>query len=312
MDTNKENRPLLVATGRDNDAKSFTVLHAHLPNQRMWTFHWVFQTVFPALLGQDIKRTKMIITDGDSQEITQLDNAILRFFPQVFRQRCGWHLITRGWDRHCPSRGSASENTNKPFYKVCQNVLNWLYSWLDSKIETEKEYNISKALLFLYIMHPDQMSILGNVNSDKIIEFIREHMIPYEQNDAFFQRINIRHYHECTNSSIEGGFGGMKYSGMPVNPQHSVSCSACILSLSSEIKNSAREQRRNGREADITRLWCVHQIGSKCTQLGAALLHEQWFLRGKYISCYSGTGSWQVVYNDNDSSIPSTIIPVFC
>jgi len=79
MDTNKENRTLLAATGHDNDGKSFTVLCAYLPNERMWTFHWIFQTVFPALLRQDIKCTTMIITDGDSQEITQLGNVILWF-----------------------------------------------------------------------------------------------------------------------------------------------------------------------------------------------------------------------------------------
>jgi len=191
MDTNKENRPLLVVTGCDNDGKSFTVLCAYLPNQRMWTFHWIFQTVIPALLGQDTKCTKMIITDGDSQEITQLDNAILWYFPQVFRQRCGWHLITCGWDHHCPARGSASDHINKPFYKICQNVLNWLYSWLESKVETEVEYKISKALLFQYVTHPDQIAILGNANCDKIINFIREHVVPYEQNSCFFHQISI-------------------------------------------------------------------------------------------------------------------------
>jgi len=66
--------------GHDNDGKSFTALCAYSPNQRIWTFHWIFETVFPALLGQDIKCTKMIITDGDSQEITQLDNDILCLF----------------------------------------------------------------------------------------------------------------------------------------------------------------------------------------------------------------------------------------
>jgi len=162
-------------------------------------------------------------------------------FPQVFRQHCGWHLITCGWGHHCSAHGRASKNTNKPFYKVCQKVLNWLYSWLDSKVEMENKYIFSKALLFSYVMNPDQMLMLGHVNSEKTIDFIREHVIPYEQNAAFFQRINIQHF-ECTNSSIEGGFGGMKYSGMPVNPQHSISQLVCILSLSSEIKNTIREQ----------------------------------------------------------------------
>jgi len=49
MDRKKENRPLLVAMGCNNDDKSFKVLCAYLPNQRMWTFHWIFQTVIPAL-----------------------------------------------------------------------------------------------------------------------------------------------------------------------------------------------------------------------------------------------------------------------
>ncbi len=65
-------------------------------------------------------------------------------------------------------------------------MLNWLYSWLKSKVETEVEYNISKALLFQYVTHPDQIVILGNANCDKIINFIREHVVPYEQNSCFF------------------------------------------------------------------------------------------------------------------------------
>jgi len=85
----------------------------------------------------------------------------------------------------------------------------------------------------------------------------------------------------------------MKYSGMPVNPQHSVSWSACILSLSSEIKNTAQEQKM--AEAEITRLWCVHKVGSRCTHLGAGLLQEQWFLKGEYLSCYVGNGIWHVM-----------------
>jgi len=70
VETNKENRPLLVVMGMTMMAKASQFFEPILlPNQRMWMFHWIFQTVIPALLGQDIKHTKMIITDGDSQEI---------------------------------------------------------------------------------------------------------------------------------------------------------------------------------------------------------------------------------------------------
>jgi len=60
-----------------------------------------------------------------------------------------------------------------------------------------------------------------------------------------------------------------------MNPQHSVSQSACILSLGTEIKNNTREQCILGCEIDFTRLWCCNKIGSECTQLGAGLLEEQ-------------------------------------
>ncbi len=135
---------------------------------------------------------------------------------------------------------------------------------------------------FSYVIHPDQVATLGHANCKKIINFIREHVIPYEQNAALFERIAIQLYGKCTNLSIEGSFGGMKYSGMPVNPHIQFHTATCILSLSSEIKNTARKQK-NGHEAEITRLWCVHQIGSKCTQLGAGLLHEQWLLAQREI-----------------------------
>jgi len=106
------------------------------------------------------------------------------------------------------------------YIKICQNVFNWLYSWLESKVEMEEEYIISQVLLFTYVTHPDHVATLGHANCEKIISFIREHLVPYEQNSAFFQKIAIRHYNECTNSSTEGGLGGIKYYGMPINLQH--------------------------------------------------------------------------------------------
>ena len=77
--TNKESRPLVTVTGRDALGHQFTVLRAFLPNNQAWVFKWLFQTVFPTLLGMDaLARIAVFITDGDSQETSQLDNAILR------------------------------------------------------------------------------------------------------------------------------------------------------------------------------------------------------------------------------------------
>jgi hypothetical protein len=60
----------------------------------------VFSCVVPALLEKDVlKRIKIIVTDGDSQEISQLDDAISKFFPDAYRIRCSWHIIDRGWHK---------------------------------------------------------------------------------------------------------------------------------------------------------------------------------------------------------------------
>ncbi len=47
-----------------------------------------------------MKKIAIIVTDGDSQEIIQLDNAIKKFFPEAFRIRCFWHIIDRGWHKN--------------------------------------------------------------------------------------------------------------------------------------------------------------------------------------------------------------------
>ena len=101
MDTNNEGRPLLTMTGKDTSSKTFTILRVYLPNQQMWVFRWVFNVLLPEMYGnQVLSNVNTFITDGDSQEISQLDNAITTFFPRVKRIRCGWHIINRGWMHH--------------------------------------------------------------------------------------------------------------------------------------------------------------------------------------------------------------------
>jgi hypothetical protein len=80
-DSNKEGRPLVTISSKDFYGKMFIVLRAFLPNEQSWSYKWFFQTVLPALLGKDVlKRIKIIVTDGDSQETSQLDDAIALFF----------------------------------------------------------------------------------------------------------------------------------------------------------------------------------------------------------------------------------------
>lgn len=159
-DTNEEDHPFLTGTGHDSNGKIFTILRAFLLNEWAWVFRWLFQTMFPLLLGSDyMLRVKVIITDGDSQETSQLDIAISLHFPKVLRVRCGWHVIDRGWARCCPGVCSVAKGSQNEFKSIIQQIKAWLYSWMQPHCETEDKYKISKALLTAYLHSPGFLQI---------------------------------------------------------------------------------------------------------------------------------------------------------
>ena len=99
--SNRERQPLVLVTSKDNRGKMFTVLRAFLPSEQAWAFQWLFNSVFPQLLGKKaLSDVKIMITDGDAQETSQLDYAIKKHFPKVYRQRCSWHIIDRSWKKN--------------------------------------------------------------------------------------------------------------------------------------------------------------------------------------------------------------------
>ena len=97
MDTNSEGRPLLSLIGKDTCNKTFTILRVLLPNQQLWVFRWFFCVLFPKVYSNDLlSQIKIIVTDGDAQESSQIDNSIDLFFLQVKQVRCGWHIVHQG------------------------------------------------------------------------------------------------------------------------------------------------------------------------------------------------------------------------
>ena len=97
--TNSRSIPFLTVTGKTSDNEIFTILRCFVPNEQAWIFRWLLLTALPIILGKDIQRIRMIISDGDSQEITQINNLIDALQTNARRQRCAWHIVDRGWDR---------------------------------------------------------------------------------------------------------------------------------------------------------------------------------------------------------------------
>ena len=143
--TNNEKQPLLTAGGKDSNGKMFIFLRVFMPNQQSWMFRWVLSVVFPRLIPKHIlNNIKIIITDGDSQEYTQVDNSIENVLPNARRIRCGWHIAAQGFDKHVHITFPNILSTVIEEHK--QIILNWMYFWMKDRYITYLQYNYSRYL----------------------------------------------------------------------------------------------------------------------------------------------------------------------
>ena len=135
--TNRERMPLLTVGVRDESFKVNVVIRAFIPNERAWLFRWLFHYGIPTLMGKDAcRKVKLIVTDGDSQETTQIDAAInANIYGDAKRRRCGWHIVEKGSTYHI--RYTLLENNMK---NVVEVVKKWVYQLLMKDVETEDEY----------------------------------------------------------------------------------------------------------------------------------------------------------------------------
>ena len=85
-----------------------------------------------------LKRVQAVITDEDSQEISQSEVSIKTVLLNAKRVRCTWHIIDRGWSRVGPKE-SHYPNANKAKYQeITSNIMTFLYSWTKPQCETKE------------------------------------------------------------------------------------------------------------------------------------------------------------------------------
>ena len=123
--TNNENRPLLTMGGKDPNGKMFIFLRAYLPHERGWIFRWIFSIVLPKMFNKNtLSRSKLIISDGDLQEYSQIDNASKKYFPNLLRIRCGWHIMDRSWEKRFSSKASFPEAAQLHYDTMKKTIQN--------------------------------------------------------------------------------------------------------------------------------------------------------------------------------------------
>ena len=307
-DTNNEGRPLLTMTGKDSNGKMFTFLRAFLPNEKGWVFRWIFSVVIPQLFGITIlNRIQVIITDGDSQEYGQLDNAISEFMPHITRVRCGWHIIQKGWEKNMMSE-SAYPLCKDFYYQVSKVLKDWLYSFMKQNCETKEEYLLSKKLLLQFVQSTYVSSRLGTLFPKNFDTFFRINVEPHENNFCFYRRKWLRHYSEYTNSCHEGTNKGIKYNAAPVLPGHSLAKSCIILSKNGE-QNTTKKKHLNAKAFSSSRPHSTISCGNMLVENCECRLQSFLQVLPDYEYIRKSKNEWLVL--KLRSKIKTGIIPVF-
>ena len=242
MDTNSEGRPLLSLVGKDTCSKTFTILRVLLPNQQLWVFRWIFCVLLPKVYSNDLlSQIKIIVTDGDAQESSQIDNAIDLFSPQVKRVRCGWHIVHQGWNRLIGKPSYLHKKhiqQFKHFKTVCQS---WIYSFMKfAYCETQDEYLLSKQLFFKYLESPRISEGAIKMVVLQVMAWFKNNVEVHENHYCFWKRKDTFHLGEYSNSSIEGTHNGMKYNAAKVGPSYSLHRTCAILTKNAERKEQER------------------------------------------------------------------------
>jgi hypothetical protein len=136
--TNRENRPLLIFAGTDNNRKTFTALRVFLPSECERVFRYVFEVAIPSLISKaTVERINQINTDGDRQIYNPFTNCILDKSSTWFgciHVLCNYHMIDKLF-----STKVKITDSNRMLVEYCKKgVKTWCF-----ELETKEEYDYS-------------------------------------------------------------------------------------------------------------------------------------------------------------------------
>ena len=220
-----------------------------MPNQQSWMFRWIFSVVFPRLIPKHILcDVQVVLTDGDSQEFTQIDNAKVNVIPNAKRFRCGWHIVAQGFDKHVDTTFPVLPSTVIDQHKKIN--LNWMYSWMKLRCGTYLQYKYSRYLFMKYLYSKQVVDLFGITFSNNVSMFVWKHVLIHEKHFLFCNRNSIRHYWECSNTPLEGTNYGIKHASISTHPGLSMDNSMVIMCLQSDkhvVKTNGKVIRDNQR-----------------------------------------------------------------
>jgi hypothetical protein len=316
-DSNKEGRPLVTVTSKDSFGHMFFVLRAFLPSEQSWAYKWLFQTVFPALIGKDVlNKINIVVTDGDSQEITQLESAVSKYCPNVYRLRCSWHIIDRGWARHVTVPLGGHSRKKRPVHrkgkvrqkappltecnKTARTIYRWMFSWAQpSYCESEEEYVVSKALFMQFVQSYQVKNLFGQPFIDSVTRFVRENVFTHEDRFCYYHRHGLFHLEIHTNCGHEGTNNGVKNCASPVMPQNRLDGTIKTLNLNADVK-AINTQIMVCQKATARKTWTDTPTSEHVTDPCESMLRTEWKAAANWVPYRRSQFKWLVVHEQHN------------
>ncbi|CAJ1963934.1 unnamed protein product [Cylindrotheca closterium] len=243
--TNNEGRPLLLICGRDSDGKAFVILRVFMPNETSAFYNWVFQEALPSMLGKEhLERVNLVLTDGDSNEFSALENSMLKLLPNALRGRCGHHLIKKTLQKKSIA---PSYFKNRVLGEaILQEIEGWVRSWADgSSCLTEEEFMFSKNLLLDELRNNEQLQeVMGLESVGKLMDWVDTDVLPHEKNFAHYMKRDHRCLGEYVTNATEGLNYAAKHSSMSAKPDQKMVTSAGAMHSHDDMKNRERKKKK--------------------------------------------------------------------
>jgi hypothetical protein len=210
-----------------------------MPNETSAFYRWVFMKCIPFLVGEEqLKRVRLLITDGDSQEFNAVDEAIFHHLPNARRIRCAYHLVQKTWENKVPHPSLQ----DPPVARLCHAIKSWVYSWMNgNSCFTKQQYELSQSLLFKFLRSNClEKLMLGNALINDIHHWLTNHIVNHENSYVMYNKTYLLCLDEYMNNAGEGMNYAQKKSDMASKPSQSMSKSAQAMHNHSEIKAKDR------------------------------------------------------------------------
>jgi hypothetical protein len=300
--TNVRGIPFLTMTGKTSDNEIFTILRCFVPNEQAWVFRWLLLHALPIILGKDLSRVQMIISDGDSQEIAQINTMIELVMKQALRQRCGWHVIDRSWNRYVyrlPKNGTAKTSKfQRRYAETSRRILfHWFYSFMTKGCETKEEYEVSKILLIHHLNSKELLKTLGTDLVTSVQEMYRKAVYPNEANFVFYRRRLVMAQEEYTNSTQEASFAAVKHGTLAVKASMDMDASLRQLTQQAEKSCVQYEATALARLTTNATWSTATSVVSLLTPFGGGLVEAEIGACHDYESGMAGPTEFRVLYS---------------